>query len=801
MQRLARVLIVVGVFGSSVMAGGPYGVPVESSSNSAAHTASGAQPGLDSLLGEVNTDLLYGYVLRLQNIGHRLTGTCAARRACDWIEGDFMSFDYDSVECYQFEGRQPPEMTPCKSFNLVITKPGTVCPEKQIVIGAHYDGLPYVAAADDNASGVAAIEEIGRILQGVETKLTLVFAPFDSEESGQWGSQFYVDSAVARGDDIVVMINLDMIGHWENDTFANLYYGDDTSYAVVWRDLADSLFGMEGRMCGVAEGDHVPFQEAGYDVLFVREGVFSTNNHLVTDSIAYMNFDYVTRMVKTTMAAVLAIDAMAAPGPSLAFEYFEGRPSILRPGVETRLRFDIEGRWAGELAPGTVELHYSIDGGEYVSVPASYLTDNRYEVLLPAIACDSRLDYYLSAGELTEGGTVPDPGSSQSYTGFGAWDTAVVFADDFNDPTGWEVGGDAFDGDWERGIPVGNGLAGDPRADYDGSGCCFVTGNRLAKADVDRGMTSLTSPPFDLSGDAIVRYARWLANNRGDNPHHDVMEVSIWDDTGWVAVETVGPVDAADGGWFEYAFRVSDFATPAAGMRVRFVVSDDAAASTVEAALDAFQVVYMECEAEADPDGDGYGHASDNCPFTYNPDQIDADGDGAGDACDACANDAVDDFDGDGWCADVDNCPLLRNPDQEDYDADGAGDLCDACTDLDADGYGDPGFEPNSCMVDNCPLVSNPGQEDADGNGIGDACCCVGIRGDVNMALPGRVNISDIAYLVTYLFGIPPGPGPPCPAEANTNGDAGENVNISDITYLIDYLFGIPPGPEPPVCP
>ncbi|MDH4156142.1 MAG: M28 family peptidase [candidate division Zixibacteria bacterium] len=801
MQRLILVSVVALTCGVGIAAGEPSGDPAVSYSD--APTLAGAEPQteLGLLLDAVNTDLLYGYVLRLQNIGHRLTGTCAGRRACDWIEGDFISFDYDSIECYQFEGRQLPEMTPCKSFNLVITKPGLVCPEKQILICAHYDGLPYVAAADDNASGVAAIEEIGRILQSVETKLTLVFAAFDSEESGQRGAQFYVDSAVARGDDIVAMINLDMIGHWDNDLFANLYCGADTTYAVVWRELADSLFGMEGRMSGIAEGDHIPFLEAGYDVVFVREGTLSTNQHLVTDSIAYMNFDYMTRMVKTTLAAVLAIDAMATAQPSLDFEYFEGRPFVLRPDAATRLRFDIDGLWAGELAPGTVELHYAIDGGPYVSVPASHLTDNRYEVFLPAIACDSRLDYYLSAGESTEGGTVLDPGSLQTYTSFGAWDTLEVFADDFSDPTGWEVGGDALDGDWERGVPAGNGLAGDPRSDYDGSGYCFLTGNRLTDADVDWGMTSLTSPPFDLSGDAIVRYARWLANNKGDNPHEDVMQVSIRDGAGWVAVETVGPVDAADGGWFEYAFRVSDFATPAPGMRVRFEVSDEAAISTVEAALDAFQVVRLDCDAEADPDGDGYGHTSDNCPFTYNPDQIDADGDGAGDACDACANDALDDFDGDGWCADVDNCPSLRNPVQRDYDADGAGDLCDACTDFDGDGFGDPGFESNSCPVDNCPMVSNPDQKDADGDGIGDACCCAGIRGDVNMALPGRVNISDIAYLVTYLFGIPPGPPPPCPAEANANGDASENVNISDITYLVDYLFGIPLGPEPPACP
>jgi len=37
-----------------------------------------------------------------------------------------------------------------------------------------------------------------------------------------------------------------------------------------------------------------------------------------------------------------------------------------------------------------------------------------------------------------------------------------------------------------------------------------------------------------------------------------------------------------------------------------------------------------------DPDGDGFTYLYDNCPNTYNPDQVDADDDGVGDVCDPC---------------------------------------------------------------------------------------------------------------------------------------------------------------------
>src|SRR4029079_4440974 len=38
---------------------------------------------------------------------------------------------------------------------------------------------------------------------------------------------------------------------------------------------------------------------------------------------------------------------------------------------------------------------------------------------------------------------------------------------------------------------------------------------------------------------------------------------------------------------------------------------------------------------DPDPDDDGYAEGSDNCPYTYNPNQANCDGDSAGDACDS----------------------------------------------------------------------------------------------------------------------------------------------------------------------
>jgi len=200
-----------------------------------------------------------------------------------------------------------------------------------------------------------------------------------------------------------------------------------------------------------------------------------------------------------------------------------------------------------------------------------------------------------------------------------------------------------------------------------------------------------------------------------------------------------------------------------------------------------------------DPDGDEICASVDNCPDLYNPDQADVDGDSVGDICDNCPeayNPDQLDTDGDGYPDSCDNCPGIHNVSQLDGDGDGIGDLCDECP-LDPANDGD---NDGLCAdADNCPTVYNPDQADADGDDIGDVCeledGCVGIRGNVNGYVGDAIDISDLIYLVMYMF--QEGPLPPIFEEADIDGDG--SIDIVDLVHLATYMFQ--DGPQPAPCP
>jgi C1A family cysteine protease len=74
--------------------------------------------------------------------------------------------------------------------------------------------------------------------------------------------------------------------------------------------------------------------------------------------------------------------------------------------------------------------------------------------------------------------------------------------------------------------------------------------------------------------------------------------------------------------------------------------------------------------------------------------------------------------------------------------------------------------------------------------------CCEGRRGNVDDSPSEQIDISDLIYLVVYMF--QDGPAPPCMAEANIDGDFLGVIDIIDLIRLVEYMFQ--GGPPPRIC-
>lgn len=151
-----------------------------------------------------------------------------------------------------------------------------------------------------------------------------------------------------------------------------------------------------------------------------------------------------------------------------------------------------------------------------------------------------------------------------------------------------------------------------------------------------------------------------------------------------------------------------------------------------------------------------------------------------------CCYDEDDDQDGIGDACD--NCPYVSNPIQEDYDRDGVGDACDDCTDIDGDGYGNPGFPNNTCDADNCPDVVNVGQEDTDGDGIGNICdnCQSDPENDIDSdSICGDIDNCPYNSNSNQQDSYPPGGnncGDACECHADCNNDL--KIDLTDLVIM-----------------
>ncbi len=308
----------------------------------------------------------------------------------------------------------------------------------------------------------------------------------------------------------------------------------------------------------------------------------------------------------STLAALQA--ALADPQgvcrcPGLVLEF--AAPSIVDPSGGTTMTVQIAEDEGVEHLAGSGLLHWNAGSGFQVTAmtPAG---EDLYTATFPAIACGSEIDFYVSVQTVDgEVFTAPRLAPEETAMVVAADELATYAAIDFESDLGWTVASEQIlTGPWERGVPAGGGLRGDPATDQDGSGQCWTTGLGQ-NVDLDGGPTTLTTAPFDLAGatDPILSYARWFTN---DDQDEDRLRVEISNDGGasWQLLEEVA---GGPNGWTIARFRVADVVAPTSDMRLRFIAADQPNNSVTEAAIDRLRFEEYLCDASCVEDFDGDG--------------------------------------------------------------------------------------------------------------------------------------------------------------------------------------------------
>src|SRR3989441_9746021 len=140
---------------------------------------------------------------------------------------------------------------------------GSFGPEagERVIVGAHYDGAGPFAAADDNASGVAGLLELARLLGTGRTPATRVdLVAFTLEEPPYYGTEWmgsHVHAAALRREGVAVrgMIALEMIGYFSDapgsqrlpHSLLNVVYPSTGNFVAVIGRVGEAKLARRGK--------------------------------------------------------------------------------------------------------------------------------------------------------------------------------------------------------------------------------------------------------------------------------------------------------------------------------------------------------------------------------------------------------------------------------------------------------------------------------------------------------------------------------------------------------------------------
>lgn len=210
--------------------------------------------------------------------------------------------------------------------------------KERVIIGAHYDVCGDQDGADDNASGVAGLLELARIMKNEKLNYRIDFVAYSLEEPPYFGTDNMgsnVHAKYLKDNNIPVkgMICLEMIGYYNDSAgsqrypvgFLKWFYGNKGNYITVvqkyWNGsfngeitrlmqdnslLPTKSFSGPAWLTGVDFSDHRNYWNYGYSAVMITNTSFyrNKNYHEKTDTIETLD---IKRLALTVDELYLAL--------------------------------------------------------------------------------------------------------------------------------------------------------------------------------------------------------------------------------------------------------------------------------------------------------------------------------------------------------------------------------------------------------------------------------------------------------------------------------------------------------------
>jgi hypothetical protein len=244
---------------------------------------------------------------------------------------------------------------------------------QSVVVGAHYDHLgtggigslrenrgKIHPGADDNASGVAALIELAKVLkETLNPDRSIVFIAFTGEEEGKLGSKYYVTNEKQYQSTLAIgMVNLDTIGRLGKKKLLVLGAGSANEWVHILRG-AGFVTGVEIETVSedLDSSDQKSFQEAGVPAVQLFSGPH-LDYHRPSDTVDKIDADGLVKVAAVTKEVV---EYLANRGESLTSTLKPGTATAAAPKKERKVSlgavpdfaFKGEGVWLSGVVPGS----------------------------------------------------------------------------------------------------------------------------------------------------------------------------------------------------------------------------------------------------------------------------------------------------------------------------------------------------------------------------------------------------------------------------------------------------------------